>query len=208
MTPDDIKALFTGSDGNFHAARWGRPIVPVVFGVETETLDVIKAAVEAVVTLAGHEIAETDPELGANTMMFFCRDWDELLSLPKLEELVPGLSDLVPRLIAAEATQYRTFRFDDQGAIKACFVFVRVAGAVADMPAEVLALSQAVQLIQLWSESAFATTSPLAMANGVAVLRPEIAAVIAATYDPILPVGSKDPSHALRLFARLQLPTE
>jgi hypothetical protein len=35
-------------------------------------------------------------------------------------------------------------------------------------------------------------------------LRPEIAAVIRAAYDPVLPVAATDPSHALRLAARME----
>eukprot|EP01036_Dinobryon_divergens_P039337 gene39337-51841_t len=63
MTPDQVQALFTRADGTYLFARWGRPIVPVVFGVEDATLAVVKGAVEAVVALAGHKMAETDPEL-------------------------------------------------------------------------------------------------------------------------------------------------
>ena len=62
MQADDVKALFTGQDGSYRFARWGRPIVLVVFGVDDATLSVIKGAVEAVVTLAGHKMAETDTE--------------------------------------------------------------------------------------------------------------------------------------------------
>ena len=31
MTPEQIEACFTRDDGRFAFARWGRPIVPVVF---------------------------------------------------------------------------------------------------------------------------------------------------------------------------------
>ncbi|MGB3280578.1 MAG: hypothetical protein WBA92_15425, partial [Pseudorhodobacter sp.] len=73
----------------------------------------------------------------------------------------------------------------------------------AEVPAEVLALNQAVQVILLWSDAAFATRSPLAKAGEVVVLRPEIASVIRAGYDPVLPLVAQDPSHALRLSARM-----
>ena len=63
MTPDEIAPLFTRADGNYLFARWGRPIAPVVFGVTEQTLAVVKGACEAVVALAGHRMAETDPEL-------------------------------------------------------------------------------------------------------------------------------------------------
>ena len=74
---DAITAMFTRATGEYLFARWGRPIVPVVFGVDAVTLATVKGAVEAVVTLAGHKMAETDPELGANLMIFFFRDWQE-----------------------------------------------------------------------------------------------------------------------------------
>lgn len=210
MTPEAIEALFTRSDGTYTFARWGRPIVPVVFGVLDETVPVVKGAFEAVVTLAGHKMAETDPELGANVMVFFFREWQELLDLPNLDRMIPGLTPLVSRLQASDATQYRAFRFDDAGAIQAAFVFQRMTDETMDIPAESLALGHAVQTILLWSDTAFAETSPLAVLpdNGATVLRPEIAAIIAAAYDRMMPVAANDASHALRLFARLQVKPE
>ncbi|MFV2051680.1 hypothetical protein [Aliiroseovarius sp. YM-037] len=206
MTADDIEKLFTRADGSYAFARWGRPIVPVVFGVEEETLSVLKGAIEAVVTLAGHKMAETDPELGANLMVFFIRDWAELLETPNMDRLLPDLAPLVERLKAAGATQYRAFRFDDAGGIQACFAFVRMDDALAEIPAETIALGQMVQAILLWSDVAFAEKSPLAVApGGETILRPEIAAVIRAGYDPTMPVAATDASHALRLAARVGL---
>ncbi len=206
MTPREVERLFT-RDGAYVFARWGRPVVPVVFGVDDATLGVVKGAIEAVVALAGHRMAETDPELGANLMVFFFRDWAELLEVPKLGEMIPDLGPTVARLQAARATQYRAFRFDDDNAIQACFVFVRMGGGMEDLPAETIALTQAVQAILLWGEGAFAEASPLALhpETGAAVLRPEIAAVIRAGYDPAMPVAADEPSHALRLFARAQV---
>ena len=97
MTPDTIEALFTRSDGSFTCARWGRPIAPIVFGVDDATLQVVKGAIEAVVVLADHKMAETDPELGANLMFFFFRDWDELTEVPDLDRLIPDLAPLVAK---------------------------------------------------------------------------------------------------------------
>ncbi len=203
MTSDEIAALFTRSDGQYLCARWGRPIVPVVFGVDNATLSVLKGAVEAVVVLAGHRMAETDPELGANLMVFFFRDWAELPQVPNLDRLVPDLGPLCDRLAAAGANQYRIFRFDEGGAIKAAFVFIRLDDDLAAVSAETLALSQAVQTILLWSDTAFHGISPLALAGGQVILRPEIAGVIRAAYDPVLPQVARDASHALRLAARI-----
>jgi len=207
MDADTAAALFTRSTGEYLFARWGRPIVPVVFGVEEATVSIVKGAIEAVVALAGHKMAETDPELGANLMIFFIRDWDELTETPNLHRLIPDLGPLVERLKAADANQYRSFRFDGEGAIQASFVFVRMDAAMRDLPAETIALGQIVQVILLWSDTAFAETSPLAAAEGgPALLKPEIAEVIRAAYDPVMPVSASDPAHALRLAARISAP--
>lgn len=202
----DIEALFTRESGDYAFARWGRPLAPVVFGVEDATLGTVKGAIEAVCQLAGIEMVETDPELGANFMWFFFEDWGELPEVPGLDRLVPDLGPLVTRLQAAEANQYRIFRFDDHGAIQACFVFLRMDEHLSAVPAETLALSQVVQSVLLWSDLAFRDRSPLAVAAETTVLRPDIAALIRAAYDPVMPVAASDPSHALRLSARIGAP--
>lgn len=204
MTPDEVTQLFTRADGQFVFARWGRPIAPVVFGVEDTTLGVVKGALEAVAALSGHKLAETDPELGANLMVFFFRDWDELPLVPNLDRLIPDLVPLVSRLKSVDANQYRVFRFDDQGGIKAAFVFVRMDEELSKLPADVLALSQVVQTFLLWSDTAFTDRSPLAVLQDRTILRPDIAALLRAAYDPVLPVATSEPAHALRLHARMQ----
>ncbi len=203
MTTDEVEALFTRADGSYLFARWGRPIVPVVFGVEDATLRVVKGALEAVVALANHRMAETDPELGANLMIFFFRDWSELPEVPNLDRLVPDLGPLCARLTEAEANQYRIFRFDEAGAIRAAFVFIRMDAHLEAVSAETLALSQAAQVMLLWSDRAFVESSPLALVAEQIILRPEIGALIRAGYDPVLPAMARDPSHALRLAARI-----
>ncbi len=204
LTADEVAALFTRADGTYLCARWGRPIAPIVFGVEDQTLGVVKGAFEAVCTLAGHQMTETDPELGCNAMVFFFRAWSELLEVPDLDRLIDGLEPLVARLQAAGANQYRVFRFEPDGGIRACFIFLRMDAELGKVPAETLALSQVVQLILLWSDRAFADQSPLARTEGGRViLRPDVADVIRAAYDPVLPVAAQDPSHALRVAARI-----
>lgn len=194
MTPDEIESLFTGSDGSFHAARWGRPIAPVVFGVEDETIVVLRSVLQGLCDLTGLELAEVDPELGVNLMVFFCREWRELAEVPNLEALLPDLSGLVGRLRAAKANQFRTFRYDDEGAIQAAFVFLRMDQVLSDMPADVLATTQMVQIMATWAEGAFRETG----------LIPEVAELLRALYDPVLPAVATDPSHALRIFARME----
>ena len=204
---NEVEPLFTRADGSYVFARWGRPIVPVIFGVDDASLAMFKGAIEAVVSLAGHKMAETDPELGANVMVFFCREWAELGEVPNLDKLVPDMPALIAKLQQADANQYRIFRFDDAGAIRAAFVFLRMDQPLAAVPADTLALSQAVQLILLWSDTAFDGQPPLALIEGNAVLRPEIADVIRAAYDPVMPAAAQDSSHALRLAARIRPPS-
>ncbi len=198
-----IERFFTRSDGSYLFARWGRPIAPVVFGVDDATLSIVKGAIEAVVALADHRMTELDPELGSNMLVFFIRDWAELPQTPDLDQLLPDLPDLVARLQAADANQYRAFRFDQAGAIKAAFLFIRMDAALADIPAEDLALAQAALAILLWSDTAFTDRAALAELEGRVVLNPDIAGLIRAGYDPVMPAVADDPSHALRLAARL-----
>lgn len=203
MTAGEVAALFTRADGGYAFARWRRPIVPVVFGVDDATLATIKGAVEAVVALAGHRMAGTDPEQGANLLVFFVRDWKELAGVAGLDGLVEGFGALLPRLEAEGANQYRHFRFEQGGAIRACIAFVRMDANLAELPAETVALNLAAQVILAWSDRAFRERSPLATAGGTVILRPELAAVIRAAYDPVLPEAAGDASHALRLAARI-----
>jgi hypothetical protein len=204
VSAQSVEKMFTRADGTYQFARWGRPIAPVVFGVEDSAVSVLKDAIEAVCRLAKHEMAETDPELGANFMVFFVRDWQELADTPNLDRMIPELGSLVERLKSADANQYRLFRFDDDGGIKACFVFLRMDAAMSELPADTLCLGQAVQSILLWSEAAFASTSPLALTgDSVAILKPDVANVIRAAYDQVMPVAADDASHALRMAARV-----
>jgi hypothetical protein len=203
VTAAEVEALFTRSDGTFLFARWGRAMAPVVFGLDPGGLPVVKGALEAVAALAGRGLAQTDPELGANLMLFFCRDWQELAEVPDLDRLVPELGPLIARLEGAGANQYRIFRFDAEGAIRACFAFVRMDAHLAAVPAEVMALNQAVQVVLLWSDRAFGPgQAALAVAEGGVRLRAEVAGVIRAAHDPVLPAMSRDRAIALRIAAR------
>lgn len=206
MMPQDVSRYFTRADGKYLFARWGRPIVPVVFGVAETTVAVFKGAVEAACLTVNHKMAETDPELGANLMVFFCQSWSELAETPNLEMLVPDLADLVFRLEQAQANQYRLFRFDPDGGIRAAFVFLQYDAHLAAVSAETLALSQIIQTLVLWSDKAFQDQAPLmSVAGSEPILRPEIAALLRAAYDPAMPVAAQDASHALRLQARMSL---
>ena len=124
--------------------------------------------------------------------------------MPDLDRLVEGLAPLVTQLKSVDANQYRVFRFDEKGAIKAAFVFLRMDKHLSPVPAETLALSQVVQTCLLRSDLAFRDRSPLAVAGEQTILRPDIAAVIRAAYYPVMPLAAQDASHALRLFARIE----
>lgn len=203
MTYDEIARYFTRSDGSYLFARWGRPIAPLVFGVDDATLATVKGAIEAMAVLSGHQLTETDPELGANLLVFFLRDWSDLAETPDLDRLIPDLPGLLERLKDAQANQYRLFRFDEAGAIRAAFVFLRMDEELGNLPAEDLALAQMAQTMLLWSDTAFRDRGPLALAGEAVVLRPDVAAIIRAGYDPVMPAVATDPSHALRLAARI-----
>ncbi|MEM1430563.1 MAG: hypothetical protein AAGG09_14000 [Pseudomonadota bacterium] len=210
LNPQTVAAYFTRSDGAYVFSRWGRPMAPVVFGVADKTLETMKGALEAVASLTGRKLAEVDPELGTNLMIFFVRDWEELKETPDLDRLIPDLAPLIARLEEAEANQYRVFRFDKDGAIRACFAFVKMDQHMAVVPAETLALTQAVQVALLWSDTAFsrdmegANRSMLARTEaGHTILSPQVADLLQAAYDPVLPDYARDPSHALRLAARM-----
>ncbi|SDE42715.1 hypothetical protein SAMN05421538_106207 [Paracoccus isoporae] len=187
LTADQITPLFT-RDGAYLCARWGRPVAPVIFGLADESLDVFRAAIRAVYAHAGQELAETDPESGANLMMFFCRDWPELDGIPDLDRLT-GQPGMIARLTDAGAEHYQMFRFDAHGAIRACFSFVRMDGALADAHPAALAETLAVR-------------STLTFAHEVTASE-QLARLIRAAYDPVMPPVARDPSHALRLAARL-----
>lgn len=184
---DQITGLFTRRD-KFLLARWARPVAPVIFGLADESLSIFRDVVRAVYAHAGHPLAETDPEMGANLINFFVRDWAELEDVPDLDRLT-GQENLPARLAAEAADQYRLFRFDSGGAIRACIGFVNMGGALADAhPAQVAEV--------------IAVRSTLTFAHDVTPSAP-LAALIRAAYDPALPDVATDPAYALRLAARL-----
>lgn len=188
LTPDAIAALFTAPDGAFLCARWGRPVAPVVFGLDDASLSVFRAATSAVFAHARHPLTDTDPEMGANLMVFALREWADLAGLPDLDRLT-GVAGLPERLAGQGADQYRLFRFDPDGSIRAAFAFLRLGGALGQSHPAQLAEAVAVNALLTW-------------AHPVTPSQP-LAALIRAAYDPLLPACARDPSHALRLAARL-----
>ncbi|MEM7614081.1 MAG: hypothetical protein AAF245_03490, partial [Pseudomonadota bacterium] len=158
-------------------------------------------------SLGNLDLVDTDPELGANVLIFFVSEWSELTSVPHLDRLLPDLPALLDRLAQAGANQYNSFRFDTDGSIKLCLIFLRLDDALAAVSAQVLATSQILRSLLLWSDNAFRKDSPIALVNdgAVAIPRPDLATLIRAAYDPILPPSSHDPAFAHRLSARAML---
>lgn len=188
LTAPDIQSLFTAPDGSFLCARWNRPVAPVVFGLDDASLAVFRAALTAVFAHARHPLTDTDPDMGANLMIFAVADWGDLAAIPDFDRLT-GVPDLPARLTAENADRYRLLRFDADRGIRACLSFLRLTGALADAhPAQ---LAEDVGVNAALSFARHVTPSP------------DLAALIRAAYDPALPVAAHDPSFALRLAARL-----
>lgn len=204
LTAANIETMFT-TEGRYIFARWARPIAPVVFGVDDASLNVFKDAFATVASLGDMALAETDPELGANFLVFLCSDWSEIKEIPDLDRLLANLDGLVEELDRSGANQYRSFAFDPEGAIKLCVLLLKYDDDLAQVSAQALATGQMAQAMLLWSPEAFKTTSPIGVieSNNMAIVRPEIAALIRAAYDKTMPDTSGDISHALRLEARV-----
>jgi hypothetical protein len=201
-----VEALFTRSDGGFRFARWGRHLAPVVFGTDDAGIAVFEGALGAVAGLAGLELRDTDPELGANFLVFLVREWRELPSVPNLPKLIPDIEKLVTTLAAAGANQYRIFGFDEDGAIRICITLIRYDDEMQSVSAQTVAVGQSVMGLLLWSDHAFTGESPIAaVEGGRAVVKPWHANLIRAAYDPALPPAASDPALAFRLAARMAL---
>lgn len=206
LSAEEISFLFTQEDG-YRFARWGRPIAPVIFGVDDETLTHMKSAIATTIGVTGQAMAETDPELGSNFMWFMVSDWTELLAVPNLDKLVPGLDRVIERLQGRAATSFRHFGFDAEGAITLCVNFIRISGATADMSVQNLTTGECFRSLLLFANQAFAENSPTAVIaeNNLCIVKPNFAAMLRAAYDPGLPNTADDPSHALRIAARANL---
>ena len=204
LRPGRVEELFTAPDGTYRFSRWGRPIAPAIFGVDEKTAAQMKRAMQLVAEIAEMELVEEDPELGANLLMFFCSDWDELDMVPNLNQLVPDFDILKTSLKRTGANQYRSFTFDDAGAIRSCIVLLRHDEHMAETPIQAIGVGQMVQAILLWGDEAFDDESPLVIDpdSGFALVRRGYAAVIRAAYDPEMPAATTDNRHAMQLAGR------
>jgi hypothetical protein len=202
MTPEDIARRFTRPDGRFRFARWSRPVVPMVYGADAASQPVLKAGMRLIADLAGMGFGARDPETGFNHHLILVADWRELTGVPELERLLPGSGALGRRLAADGAQVLRQFRRAPGGGIAGCLTLMRVAGPLAELPADLLALGHAVESALDWAPGALADGITRRGAAG-AELRPELIALLRAAYDPRLPDASEDASLALRLAARV-----
>ncbi|MEM7527584.1 MAG: hypothetical protein AAF416_07855 [Pseudomonadota bacterium] len=207
-TAEDVRALFTRSDGTYRFARWGRPLVPAFFGMAEPVEAVWTEALKAVASMCGLEIAEEDPELSSNFLVFIVNRWDELRSVPSMFKLIPDLERLLGVLAASGANQYRIYGFapgaeGKPAAIRICVTLIRRDEEIGRGNEGGLALGQCVQGLLLWSDHAFTSESPVAEIAGVgrAMVKPRYLQVIRAAYAPELPDATDDPSHAERIVA-------
>ena len=202
----EISQLFL-RDGRYHFARWSKPLSPVIFGVDDDSLSGMRLAFSEVISLSSLELSDFDPELGANVLIFFCAKWSELISVPNLNKLIPDLSHLLESLDENDANQYRNFLFTRDGAINLVIVLLKYDSELASVSLQTLAVSQMLQSILLWSPNAFKHESPIAIIEKTnrCVVKPFYAALVKAAYDPTLPNFSQDESHAVRLAARVSL---
>ena len=201
-----IEKLFTQSNGVFHFARWGRPIAPVIFGVDDATLGAVKTVMTQVLAITGQVMVETDPEMGANFIWIFCADWAEVQNLPDIDKLLPHWAQTQIKLREQKSNSYRYIAYDGDGAIRFCALVIKIAGAYGQQPLPVIATTQILQSLCSFAPNKFAQDSPIALDhNGVCSIKPPYRAVLQAAYDPVLPAASADATLALRLKARVDI---
>ncbi|MEO1611192.1 MAG: hypothetical protein AAFU55_02375 [Pseudomonadota bacterium] len=209
-----IQRLFGGEQFKF--ARWGGPISPVVVGLDDKGAKLFEEAIGAVAEVAGARIDEIDPEMGANFMVYVMSDWAHAARAPNLPNFLPDLPKLIERLTEANANRYRVFAFDDAGAIRAAITLLRYDEQMQAAPVDYIALTEAALGMLVFDEAGVANDRPVVMArfedeNGEAdaraIMTPWHAMLLKAAYDPTIPAGSKDPTLALRLAARIDVQT-
>ncbi|MEM7268543.1 MAG: hypothetical protein AAF401_04740 [Pseudomonadota bacterium] len=207
QTADRIQALFGGEAFKF--SRWGGGITPVVVGLDDKGVQLFEEAIGAVAEVAGVEIEEIDPEMGANMMVYIMSDWAHAAQAPNLPNFIPELPALIARLSAANANRYRVFAFDDAGAIRASITLLRYDEQMQAAPVDYIALTEAALAMLVYDEQGVAADRPIVMAkfddeeDARAIMAPFHARLLQAAYDPTIPSGSNDPSLALRLAARV-----
>ncbi len=193
--------------GQFLFARWAKPIAPAIFGVDEESAATMRQGFERAAKTAGLELADEDPEIGANVLVFFCERWPDLAKVPHLDRLIPDLSKLLTLLAVTDANQYRVFQFSETEGVKLAVVMLRVDADLASLPPPALALGQATQTLLVWSDAAFEDDSPVTVGrHGRGLLKRWHQRLIEAAYGADVPVFSRDPALAETLAARMGAP--
>lgn len=200
MDAEAIARLFTGPDGRFRFARWAVPVVPMVYGVAAESLPVLKGGYRLVAGFCHLPMQEPAPAVEPNNLAIYVCDWGELRGVPDLAQVFPDIEPLSRRLEAAEAGQYRAFRFAAGGGIDHCLTLVRLERAGGE-PADLAALRHAMGSSLTWAEGALdgGITEPGPQGPQI---RADLLRLLRAAYDPVLPDTAADASFALRLAAR------
>lgn len=119
-------------DGWYLCVCWGWFVVLVIFGLVDEMLDIFCDVICVVLVYVCYFIVEIDFEMGVNMMSFFLCDWDELVSVLDLVELI-GQFDLFVCLVGYGVSQYCIFWFDVDGGICVCMIFVNMGGVLVDV---------------------------------------------------------------------------
>ncbi|MEL6265111.1 MAG: hypothetical protein AAFR52_05605 [Pseudomonadota bacterium] len=210
LSVERVSWLFTRADGSYRFARWGRPLVPALFGGLRNDERMLQEATASVGALGGLSVAPEDPDLGANFLVFTCKEWSELRRVPGMERLVPDIHKLTTVLEASGANQYRIFGFEPDtagrpGAIRVCVTLLRMDDVLSGMGWRVLAPMQVVHAMVLWSDTAFIDESPVDAVEGTgrALVKPWVQTVIRTAYDPGLPDHADNPAHAGDLVAMI-----
>ena len=126
--------------------------------------------------------------IGRNVLRaLYSQNYREHLQVVAINDLASPeqLAPLVARLNEAGANQYRVFRFDTDGAIRACFAFVRMDGEMQQVPAEVLALRSAAESIgnhRLAGATLYVTLEPCVMCVGAAA-QARVDRIVFGAYD-------------------------
>lgn len=208
---DRIRALFHRAPidpegpARFQFARWGKPIAPAFCGLTDESEAVMREGFAAAAALAGLELAEEDPDLGANILVCVVERWSALPRTPGLVALIPDLAGLIVLLEAADRNQHRLVSFEPDGGLRLCVILLRYDDGMARLSGASLALGQALQALLYWSDEAFLCESPVTLRRGgKPIVKPRFARLLKAAYAPETPIASEDPALADALAERIQ----
>lgn len=188
----------------FRFARWGRPLAPVVLGLDEESAEAARAAVVEAAEAAGVGAVDEDPDLEANFLICVCEKWSQLKSISGLDRLIPDLERLLTLLSAVGANQYRIFRVAPEEGISFAVTLVRFDESVAGLSAQAIGATQAAHGLLMWSDEAFAEDAPVAInRSGRGVIKTFHAKLLKAAYGEDAPSTSEDPNLADQLAAAM-----